>query len=230
MKPVALAVPLALAACLSLTGCTIYTYSSPPPKGKTSKAKPAATTTAKGPVVRPGGLSKPGSGGSTGGDETPTVSGSTIFGGQAKAAFRGNAYVIPEGSKTMPNFHELVPFGIMYTDKFNVLPQTFSGGFPGALQQDEWFGIQYTGTIGVPATGKYTFKLVSDDGAILYIDGRKVVDNDGVHTASTNTGDITLDVGSHQLQLDYFQAAKGSVALQLYMVVGGQDVVVVGMR
>lgn len=39
----------------------------------------------------------------------------------------------------------------------------------------------FPGYIDIPATGIYTFALASDDGAILRIGGRVVVDNDGEH-------------------------------------------------
>ncbi|MEZ4293971.1 MAG: PA14 domain-containing protein [Polyangiaceae bacterium] len=236
MRPLALVVPsIALAATFALTGCTIYTYSTPPPKNR-KPGKTATTTTGtkptRGPIVmgRPGSKRDPGSSGGGTFDEAPTIKGETIFGSGTRAAFRGNAYVIPEGTKTMPNFRDLVPFATLYTDKFNVSPQVFSGGFPGALQQDEWFAIQYLGAIVLPASGNVTFKLVSDDGAILYIDDKKVIDNDGVHTAKTVTAQASLEAGRHEVRLEYFQEQQGSVALQLFTVVGGQDVPVVGLR
>ena len=228
-RPAVVAACLALAS-LPLAGCTIYTYDSPPPKTKPSKTRPGATkpsTGIKGPIVRPG--SSQGSGGTTT-EVTPTIKGSTVFGSGTVAAFKGEAFVIPEGSKVLPNFNELVPFAVLYTDQFNVSPQTFSGGFPGALLQDEWFAIRYVGKIGLPASGRVTFKLVSDDGAVLYIDDKKVIDNDGVHTAKTATADVSLTAGQHNLRLEYFQEKKGSVALQLFLVAGGQDVPLVGMR
>jgi hypothetical protein len=228
--PFVLALSTLSAASFFATGCTIYTYDSPPPKARPAKAKkPAATTTPKkGMVVR---RPKPTSGGTAAPTEdTPTVRGTTIFGSGTAAAFKGEAFVIPEGTKTMPAFDELVPFAVLYTDQFNVSPQAFSGGFPGALLQDEWFGIRYTGKIAMPASGRVTFKLVADDGAVLYVDGKKVIDNDGVHTAKTVTGDATLASGQHEIRLEYFQEKKGNVALQLFLVAGGQDVPVVGIR
>ncbi len=220
----------------ALSGCTIYTYDSPPPKAKPSKARPAATSTSgtKGPTL----AKRPSAGTLSGGttrvpattEGTPVLKGSTIFGGGTVAAFKGETFVIPEGTKVMPNFNEMIPFAILYTDQFNVSPQVFSGGFPGALLQDDWFGIRYTGKIAVPTSGKVTFKLVADDGAILYVDGKKVIDNDGVHTAKTVTGDATLDAGRHDLRLEYFQEKKGNVALQLFVVAAGQDVPVIGIR
>ncbi len=233
-RPLALTVPFALAACFSLTGCTIYTYSSDPNTArKPGKTKPAATATTKpGVVRRPTGTTSGGTrggGGSTPATETPTVQSKTIFGGASILPFAGEAFVIPDGTSKMPNFDDLVPFAKLYTDQFMIAPQTFSGGFPGALLQDEWFGIRYTGKILIPTDDKWTFKLASDDGAILYIDDKKIIDNDGVHTARTTTGEADLKSGRHTLRLEYFQEKKGSVALQLFMVVAGRDVAVTGI-
>jgi hypothetical protein len=228
-RSIALTLPVALAACFGLIGCTIYTYPAQPPH-KPGKAKPAPVATAKRPGGFIGGGKRPNG---TPGDnttpepETPTVTGQTIFGGPMKTGIRGLAYVIPEGTARMPNFDDLVPFAVLYTSQLNIPSQTFSGGFPGALQQDEWFGIQYTGTFQVPAAGKFTFSLTSDDGAILYIDGRKAIDNDGVHTAKSTSQQVDLAAGSHALKLDYFQEKKGTVALQLLVNIAGKDVPVV---
>jgi hypothetical protein len=226
-RPLALIVPAALAASFALGGCTIYTYDTPaksPKKTATAKAKP----TKRGPIIK----GQAGGGGTdpAPAEEAPLVKGSTIFGGSTVQPFKGEAYVIPEGVARMPALDELVPFARLYTDQYNVSPQTFSGGFPGALLQDEWFAIRYVGNIVVPVAGKWTFKLVSDDGAVLYIDENRVLDNDGVHTAKTVTGDYELTAGQHALRLEYFQEKKGSVALQLFTVVGGRDVPVTGVR
>jgi hypothetical protein len=232
MKPaLASTVPLALAACFALTGCTIYTYESPPPGSggkRPAKTKPAATTAAP---AKPGIIKNPaGSGGTvTPSTDTPTVKGKTIFGGGAVQPFAGEAFVIPDGSTKLPNFNDLIPFARLYTDQFQIAPQTFSGGFPGALLQEEWFAIRYQGRFAVPTTDRYTFKLVSDDGAALYINNQKIIDNDGVHTAKTATAETSLNAGTHTLRLEYFQEKKGTVALQLFMVVGGKDVPVTGI-
>eukprot|EP01052_Picozoa_sp_SAG31_P081865 SAG31_NODE_41826_length_274_cov_0.708571_1_plen_41_part_01 len=33
----------------------------------------------------------------------------------------------------------------------------------------------------VPTDGSYNFATESDDGSLLYVDGQRVVDNDGLH-------------------------------------------------
>lgn len=227
-RSLALTLPAALAACFGLAGCTIYTYSGPPPQHhKPGKTKPPVTATKPTSTAKPTGIRLPKPASTSGNEpayETPTVTGQTLFGGPTVKGFAGQAYVIPEGTTKLPAFGDLVPFAKLYTDKFDIAPQTFSGGFPGALQQDEWFAIEYTGAILIPTEGKWVFTLNSDDGAALYIDNQKIIDNDGVHTAKSVTQQVELGSGRHNLRLDYFQEKKGTVALQLTVNLAGKEV------
>jgi hypothetical protein len=47
------------------------------------------------------------------------------------------------------------------------------------------FAIEYKGDFRVKTPGHYKFRLMSDDGARLFIDGKMVIDNDGVHAPSS---------------------------------------------
>ena len=82
---------------------------------------------------------------------------------------------------------------------------------------DDWGGYtanyvaQVVADVEIEQAGEYTFRLESDDGARLYIDGEEVIDHDGVHAASPKDGDVTLTAGSHELEIDYFQAGGGAV-------------------
>ncbi|WP_437680374.1 PA14 domain-containing protein [Sorangium sp. So ce131] len=151
----------------------------------------------------------------------PTITGKTVFGSGETGAFRGLVYVIPENSKKLPSFDDRPPFAKLYTDRFEVKPQEFSGGFPGALLQNEWFAIRFEGEFKVPSDGVYQFRVTSDDGANLHIDDKLVVANDGVHTAKSADGEVRLSEGTHRLQLDYFQAERGQVALSV--LIGQKD-------
>jgi hypothetical protein len=230
-RSLALTVPLAAVAALALDGCTIYTSGSYQAQAGHPHHPHAPVATAPAATVRQPGLAigKPRNPGGAAPLDVPLVKSNTIFGGPTVQAFHGFLYVIPEGTSRMPNFDDLVPFGQLYLDRFAVPGQVFSGGFPGALQQDEWFAIKYTGKILVPTAGKWTFRLVSDDGAILYIDGKKVADDDGVHQIKSGVGDVELTAGEHALRLDYFQEKRGTVTLQLVTFVGGQEVSVPGV-
>lgn len=80
------------------------------------------------------------------------------------------------------------------------------------------FSAEWTGYLSVEKAGLYTFDLVSDDGAFLYIDespGRSpVVDNGGVHGAQVASGSVELLPGTHRVRLRYAQNG-GALALSL---------------
>lgn len=224
-----LAAPLALA----LTGCTINTYSAP----QATEARPAApakpATPPRQPPRRPAQPATPAPTRPTT-PSTPTTSAPSItspiaFGNGKGGFFRGQTYVIPVSSEKLPNLSTLVPFGTLFTNQFDVGPQEFKGGFPGLLAQDQWFAIRYEGNFMIPTDGGWAFKLVSDDGAVLYIDGAKIIDLDGVHEVAEKIGQKALKAGVHRLTLDYFQGT-GKVALQLFVVEKDKQTLLVGTK
>ncbi len=76
--------------------------------------------------------------------------------------------------------------------------------------RDSDFGFVWSGTLVVPADGRYTFVLDSDDGSRLTIGGKQVALNDGIHgTGKPVTGGAELKKGRVPLRLDYFQHVGG---------------------
>jgi putative heme-binding domain-containing protein len=71
------------------------------------------------------------------------------------------------------------------------------------------FALRFTGTINVPKEGSYTFYTESDDGSRLYIDGKLVVNNDGLHGMEEKSGKATLKAGPHALLATYFNNGGG---------------------
>lgn len=71
------------------------------------------------------------------------------------------------------------------------------------------FGLKYNGYINIPETGIYTFYLTCDDGGILLIDGKETVNNDGLHSAVQKSGQVALQKGLHDLQLDFIEGGGG---------------------
>ncbi|MEP5759114.1 MAG: PA14 domain-containing protein [Litoreibacter sp.] len=67
------------------------------------------------------------------------------------------------------------------------------------------FGAQITGQIDVPEDGTFTFTLGADDGAVLYIDGVPIIDNDGLHAFKEESVDIQLEPGAHAIEVRYFE-------------------------
>jgi hexosaminidase len=72
------------------------------------------------------------------------------------------------------------------------------------------WGMRFTGYINVPETGVYSFYLNSDDGSVLRIAGRVVVDNDGLHSAREKAGQVALEKGPHIFSLDFIDGGGGS--------------------
>ncbi len=83
------------------------------------------------------------------------------------------------------------------------------------------FGVVFTGKLVAPKKGSYRFFLASDDGSRILVDGKEVVNADGIHPA----GDIKekallLEKGDHEFRLEYFQAAG---QIELYAAWKGAD-------
>lgn len=76
-------------------------------------------------------------------------------------------------------------------------------------RRNDGFAVRFTGAIEVPADGDYTFWLTSDDGSVLDIDGKRVVDVDGEHPPQEKSGKIRLTRGPHTLDLRFSQSGGG---------------------
>lgn len=85
----------------------------------------------------------------------------------------------------------------------------------------EEFGLRFRGYLRVPRTGVYTFRLTSDDGSVLRITNRVVIDHDGRHGASARTAQVALAAGFHPVELEYFQI-DGRSALSLMWSLDGE--------
>jgi len=68
-------------------------------------------------------------------------------------------------SVKLPEFQRLEPIGKIYTTRLNVTTRDFREGFPGVTNRFEWFAINYSARIWIETPGKYSFVLLSDDGA-----------------------------------------------------------------
>jgi chitodextrinase len=71
--------------------------------------------------------------------------------------------------------------------------------------QEDFFNFQFQGYLNIPDSGKYIFRVTSDDGSRLLIDSVTIVDNDGKHGNKTITSDsIYLEAGLHTIEVAYF--------------------------
>ena len=67
------------------------------------------------------------------------------------------------------------------------------------------FGHVFKGLIHIEKRGTYDFQTTSDDGSRLFINGFPVVDNDGLHSRKTVTGNMVLKKGFHAIEVHYFE-------------------------
>lgn len=85
----------------------------------------------------------------------------------------------------------------------------------GLATREDHFGFVFTGTLIVPEDGEYIFALDSDDGSRLSLDGKTLIEYDGIHgVGRPQRTSATLKAGRHPLRVDYFQGRFGK-GLQL---------------
>lgn len=99
----------------------------------------------------------------------------------------------------LPDFAALTPEETGKTGAFDI----------GVASASDYFGVRFSGAIRIEQAGNYTFYTASDDGSRLYIDGRLVVDNDGLHGIVEEQGSVNLSAGFHAIRVDYFEKAGG---------------------
>jgi hypothetical protein len=108
----------------------------------------------------------------------------------------GLSYRYYEGSwDNLPNFASLLPVKSGTVSTFSIAPR----------QVNDNFAFVYEGFITAPIQDIYTFNLLSDDGARLYIDNQLVIDSDGVKSSAVEkSGNIGLLAGKHAIRVEYF--------------------------
>jgi hypothetical protein len=84
------------------------------------------------------------------------------------------------------------------------------------------FVTEVTGYLNITNPGEYHFRITSDDGARLLLDGDTVVDHPGRHGATPKDGAATLTAGPHALRIDHFDGDFGQ-ALKLEWQPPGAD-------
>ena len=180
-------------ACVESDGVIRYTRDGSMPTEKSDKYdKPVElkkTTTLRARFFRKDGLA------STAVSETfvqakpLTYKGKTLLPGMKYDYYEGGTW------ESMPDFSKLTP-------EFSGITPDFSLDI-GELE--DFFAIRFSGYISIKTAGEYTFELSSDDGSMLYINGKELVNNDGLHPVRPVTGTIELKPGMHKILVTYFE-------------------------
>ena len=78
----------------------------------------------------------------------------------------------------------------------------------GGSSKTTYVVARYDSYLWVPLAGEYTFELISDDGSRMYVEGVKIMDNDGTHSPTSVTHTMTFtEPGFKKIKVEYFQAA-----------------------
>ena len=115
----------------------------------------------------------------------------------------------------MPDFTRLTPIATGLINQIS-FPSTYEQweGVPTTLIDQ--FGAVIEGSFWIEEAGIYDWTLSSDDGSSLYLDGTRVIHNDGIHSMTAMTTQIPLSRGLHALRLEYFENS-GAAGLELKM-------------
>lgn len=84
------------------------------------------------------------------------------------------------------------------------------------------YGLVYSGYVNIPETNVYQFLLTSDDGSLLHIGGKTLL-NDGQHAMQTEILNIALEKGLHPVEIQFFQAG-GEAGLHIGWKIGDYPV------
>lgn len=98
---------------------------------------------------------------------------------------------------------------------------------PNANGQRRWTGgpgsryaLRFTAKINIPTAGLWTFYTTSDDGSDLWINGVRVVNNDGLHGSTQRSGTVTLTAGVHDFVVRFFENTGGSQVIASWQAPG----------
>ncbi|MCA9312091.1 MAG: hypothetical protein KDA21_12840, partial [Phycisphaerales bacterium] len=79
---------------------------------------------------------------------------------------------------------------------------------------EDYYVVEVLTDLIIEQDGLYAFRLTSDDGSRLTIDGQHVIAHDGLHAATARTALKDLAPGPHSLRIQMFENA-GEAALKL---------------
>lgn len=137
--------------------------------------------------------------------------------GGPSGSFRADVCFIEPTVKSLLEVKSCSVVATFFTDLLNIPPRRFNEGFPGISARTEWFAIKYRGKFTVKEADVYTFRMISDDGSRLSVDGYEIIENDGQHEPRPREATVTLDAGPHEFSVFYYQGPAEWIALQLFV-------------
>lgn len=123
-------------------------------------------------------------------------------GEELKPGLLGEYYEIGEQFDDFPSLDTRTPV-LRRVDREVNVPRSMKP-WPGTGLAD-FFCIRWTGVVRIPKDGRYAFFTASDDGSRLFVGGKLVVNNGGLHGFEEESGEVQLKAGDHALRVEYFE-------------------------
>tara|TARA_Y100001934_G_scaffold282573_2_gene396937 strand:- start:538 stop:3345 length:2808 start_codon:yes stop_codon:yes gene_type:complete len=131
-------------------------------------------------------------------------------------------YELAKDQRRLPDFSTLSPQATGVTKRVGLNPD-------GLKPRAHHFALVFKANLRLKESGKVVFLLRSDDGSKLFIDGNKVIDNDGVHPGQEKKVVLDLSTAPHSIEVQYFEYAGNLEfrfqALELGFPNRGRDVI-----
>jgi hypothetical protein len=122
---------------------------------------------------------------------------------EVKPGLIGEFYQLPDAVEDYPTIAADKKPTVRRVDK-TVDVSCGTDAWPGTTLEDHFY-IRWTGIIRIPKDGKYTFYTESDDGSRLFIAGKQVVDNGGLHAMEEKEGSVELKAGDVEIKIEFFE-------------------------
>lgn len=130
--------------------------------------------------------------------------------------FSVNIYKLPENIKALPDYSAFRPTGTTTSDRIDLEPARGEKEPSGLPESVDGLGLRFVGVFMVTGEGIFKWRLYSKDGARMHIDDKTLIENDGIHEASSKVGYVHLAEGTHTVIVDSFNS-QGSPVLKLYL-------------
>ncbi len=143
--------------------------------------------------------------------------------GEDALAGKGPTYPIFGSTEDAPGNQGIAVNVYRFSDRLREMPDlsddalpTYAGVVPALHARYGDFGdldlsfyLEARGTLHIPQTTNYVFRLASDDGSVLLIDDKVVIDHGGLHGPVPHDGEVVLEAGPHPFTVRYFQGGGG---------------------
>ena len=124
------------------------------------------------------------------------------------SAFNGSVYRVPDVQLTQ-GYHDQIESDYKLLTEIVLykldIPEREDKILMEGIERRSRFGIIFESKMKIKKDGWYQFSLNSDDGSILWIDEKMILDNDGLHKMTMVKDSVQLKEGVYPIKIWYYQ-------------------------